>query len=250
MSAPAELCLSNTESLQAQRLKLEMDKIGLSGLSAAQCFGFKDVIVKLTALSEEQLLAFKDELAKLKSRSPIWRAIQVRPTIKQKREAISKLRKVLDAILRFDRSDVKADVAIRDILLGADLASELGDTSKDALAGGHLDIAEWLAHAEKIDALAKRFEEALHAPVKSSKRWGPVPIAPRARLIGTDLPNLYAKVFARKFSPTRTLDIEFVQTCLALLGEASAKGEHIRDCVNLAVKRNREHGRERTSSAI
>jgi hypothetical protein len=247
---PAELGLSDTESLQAQRMKLEMDKIGLPGLSEEQCFGFKDVIAKLTALSEEQLLAFKGKLAKLKSRMPIWRAIQEPPTLKQKQEAISKLRRSLNDIIRFERSSDKADGAIRDILLGADLAPELADTQKDGLVGGHLDVAEWLAHAEKIYALAKQLEEVLHAPVKSSKRWGPVPVPPRARLIGVDLPNLYAKVFARKFSPTRTLDVEFLQTCLALLGEASAKGEHIRDCVKLAGKRNREHSREHASSAI
>ena len=90
MSAPAELGLSDTESLRAQRLKLEMDKIGLPGLSEEQCFGFKDAIAKLISLPEEQLLAFKDGIAKLKSRSPIWRALQERPTVKQKQKAISK----------------------------------------------------------------------------------------------------------------------------------------------------------------
>ena len=237
MSATDELDLSDTESLQARRLKREMDRIGLSGLSEEQCFAFKDVIAKLTALPEEQLLAFKDGIAKLKSRSPIWRALQERPTLKQKQKAISKLRRSLDAILRFDRSDDKADVAIRDILLGADLAAELADAEKDALAGGHLDVAEWLAHAEKINALVKQLDEALPAPVKNSKRVGPVPVGPRTRLIGMDLPNLYAKAFGRKFSPTRTLDLEFVQTCLALLGETPAGGEFIRDCVKVAGKR-------------
>jgi hypothetical protein len=201
------------------------------------------------SLPEEQLLAFKDGIAKLKSRSPIWRALQERPTVKQKQKAISKFKKCLDAILRFERSDVKADVAVRDMLLGADLAAELADTEKDALAGGHLDVAEWLAGAEKINALAKRLEKALHSPVKNSKQAGPVPVAPRARLIGMDLPNLYAKVFGRKFSPTRTLDLEFVQTCLALLGETPAGGEFVRDCVKLAGKRRREHSREGVSSA-
>jgi hypothetical protein len=244
MSAPAELGLSDTESLRAQRLKLEMDKIGLPGLSEEQCFGFQDAIAKLISLPEEQLLAFKDGIAKLKSRSPIWRALPERPTVKQKQKAISKFKKCLDAILRFERSDVKADVAVRDMLLGADLAAELADTEKDALAGGHLDVAEWLAGAKKINALAKRLDKALHSPVKNSKRAGPVPVGPRARLIGMDLPNLYAKVSGRKFSPTRTLDVEFVQTCLALLGETPAGGEFVRDCVKLAGKRRRERSRE------
>jgi hypothetical protein len=211
MSATDELVLSDTESFQARNLKREMDRIGLSGLSEKQCFLFKDVIAKLTALSEEQLLAFKDKLAKLKSRMPIWRALQEPPTLKQKQEAILKLRRSLDAIIRFERSGDKADGAIRDAL------------------GGHLDVAEWLAHAEKINALVKQLDEALSAPAKNSKRVGPVPVAPRTRLIGMDLPNVYAKVFSRKFSPTRTLDLEFVQTCLALLGETPAGGEFIRD---------------------
>ena len=172
MSATDELALSDTESLQARSMKLEMDKIGLSGLSEKQCFLFKDVIAKLTALSEEQLLAFKDKLAKLKSRMPIWRAIQEPPTLKQKREAISKLRRSLNDIIRFERSGDKADGAIRDILLGADLAPELADTQKDALVGGHLDVAEWLAHAEKIYSLVKQLDEALHAPVKNSNGGG------------------------------------------------------------------------------
>jgi hypothetical protein len=206
MSATDELVLSDTESFQARNLKREMDRIGLSGLSEKQCFLFKDVIAKLTALSEEQLLAFKDKLAKLKSRMPIWRALQEPPTLKQKQEAILKLRRSLDAIIRFERSGDKADGAIRDAL------------------GGHLDVAEWLAHAEKINALVKQLDEALSAPAKNSKRVGPVPVAPRTRLIGMDLPNVYAKLFGRKFSPTRTLDLEFVQTCLALLGETPAGG--------------------------
>jgi hypothetical protein len=219
MSARDELDLSDTESLQARSLKREMDRIGLSGLSEKQCFLFKDVIAKLTALSEEQLLAFKDQLAKLKSRMPIWRDLQEPPTLKQKKEARSKLRRSLDAIIRFERSGDKADAAIRDAL------------------GDHLDVAEWLAGAEKIKALV---DEALRPPVKNSKRVGPVPVAPRARLIGMDLPNLYAKVFGRKFSPTRTLDAEFVQTCLALLGETKAGENFIRECVKLARKRARQ----------
>ena len=59
-------------------------------------------------------------------------------------------------------------MAIRDILLGDYLvAPELADTEDDALAGGHLDLAEWLARAKKFNALAKRREAALHAPPKS-----------------------------------------------------------------------------------
>jgi len=194
-----------------------------------------------------QLLAFKDGIAKLKSRSPIWRALQERPTVKQKQKAISKFKKCLDAILRFERSDVKADVAVRDMLLGADLAAELADTEKDALAGGHLDVAEWFAAAKKIDALAKRREAEFHAPVDSSKRPGPVPVGPRTRLIGMDLPSLYAKVFGRKFSPTRTPDVEFVNACLVLLGEGPKeegedyiKANYIKECIDLVRERSRK----------
>ena len=104
--------------------------------------------------------------------------------------------------------------------------------------GVHLDVGGWFAHAEKINALVKHLDEALPAPAKNSKRVGPVPVGPRTRLIGMDLPNLYAKAFGRKFSPTRTLDLEFVQTCLALLGETPAGGEFIRDCVKVAGKRH------------
>ena len=118
MSATDELVLSDMESFRARSLKREMDRIGLSGLSEKQCFLFKDVIAKLTALSEEQLLAFKDKLAKLKSRMPIWRALQEPPTLKQKQEAISRLRRSLDAIIRFERSGDKADGAIRNALDG------------------------------------------------------------------------------------------------------------------------------------
>jgi hypothetical protein len=85
--------------------------------------------------------------------------------------------------------------------------------------------------------LVKQLDEALPAPAKNSKRVGPVPVARRTRLIGMDLPNVYAKLFGRKFSPTRTLDLEFVQTCLALLGETPAGGEFIRDRVKVAGKR-------------
>ena len=91
-----ELTLSDTESLQARCLQREMDKIGLSGLSEAQCLEFEDVIAKLIALPEERLRAFKAGLAKLKSWLPIWEAIQEGPpTLKQKQKAISKLRKGL-----------------------------------------------------------------------------------------------------------------------------------------------------------
>jgi hypothetical protein len=138
----------------------------------------------------------------------------------------------LDTIIRFERSGVKADVAIRDAL------------------DGHLDVAEWLVHAQKINALVKQFDKALPSPAKNSKRVGPVPIGPRTRLIGVDLPNLYAKAFGRKFSPIRTLDVEFVQTCLALLGEDPVEGEYIRDCVKSVGKRCSEHSRERTSNVI
>jgi hypothetical protein len=235
--AMSKLDLSEEERFKARRLKREMDEMGLPGLSEDQCFTFKGVIASLQSLSAEQLLAFRDGIAKVKSRGPIWRALQKRPTLKQKQETILKFRNNLDAVVRFYRSDVKADVAIRDILLGADLAAELADTEEDALTGGHLDVAEWLAGAEKINALAKRLNEALHAPQKKSKRAGPVPVAPRTRLIGMALPNLYAKVFGRRFSPNRAPDIEFVQTCLALLAETKAGENFIRECVKLARKR-------------
>ena len=321
-----ELTLSDTESLQARCLQREMDKIGLSGLSEAQCLEFEDVIAKLIALPEERLRAFKAGLAKLKSWLPIWEAIQEGPpTLKQKQKAISKLRKglaLLDGLapkpkpvalakpkfdeflremgltkyagfdgvrlrrdvpidgmclsdlialeltrtqergvreefakrfpdleesLEFRRSRDKADVAIRDILLGDYLvAPELADTEDDALAGGHLDLAEWLARAKKFNALAKRREAALHAPPKSSKQAGPVPLGPKLRLIGMDLPNLYAKVFCSKYSPTRTLDADFVKTCLALLGERPARDNYILECFKEAGKRSREH----TSGAV
>jgi hypothetical protein len=169
MSATDELDLSEEERFKARRLKREMDEMGLPGLSEDRCFTFKGVIASLEGLSAEQLLAFRDGIAKVKSRGAIWRALQEPPTLKQKQKAISRFRKRLDAILRFDTSDAKADVAIRHILLGADLAAELANTEKDALAGGHLDVAEWLAGAEKINALAKRLEKALHSPVKNSK---------------------------------------------------------------------------------
>ena len=129
-------------------------------------------------------------------------------------------------------------MAIRDILLGDYLvAPELADTEDDALAGGHLDLAEWLARAKKFNALAKRREAALHAPPKSSKQAGPVPLGPKLRLIGMDLPNLYAKVFCSKYSPTRTLDADFVKTCLALLGERPARDNYILECFKEAGKR-------------
>lgn len=232
MSASAELGLSDAESSQAQRLKLDMAKMGLPGLSEDQCFACKDVIAKLKALPQERFLAFKDGIAKLKSRRPIWRAVQERPTIKQKQKSTSSLIKALDTIQRFDRSAVKADVAIQDAL------------------AGHLEVSEWLARAKEIKALAEQLAKALHAPVGNSKRLGPVPIPPRARLIGTDLPNLCDQVFARKFSPTRTLDLEFVKACLALLGETPAKDNYIQDCAKLAGKRCREHGRGLTSNGV
>jgi hypothetical protein len=162
----------------------------------------------------------------------IWRTLQELPTLKQKQEAISRLRGSLDAIIRFERSGEKADVAIRDAL------------------GCHLDVVDWLARAEKINALVKQLDKALSAPAKNSKRVGPVPVGPRTRLIGMDLPNLYTEAFGRKFSPTRTLDLEFLQTCLALLGEAPAGGNYIRDCVKQAGKRCREHSPERMNNAI
>jgi hypothetical protein len=62
MSARDELVLFDTESLQARHLTRETDNIGLTGLSEAQCFEFKDVIAKLRGLTEEGLLAFKDEM--------------------------------------------------------------------------------------------------------------------------------------------------------------------------------------------
>jgi hypothetical protein len=247
MSATDELVLSDTERFGARCLQREMDKIGLPGLSEEQCFTFKDVIAKLIALSEELRLAFKDGLAKLKPRLANWQDLQERPTLKQKKDEISKLRKGLEAILRFDRSDDKAAVAIRDILLGDYLAPELADTEKDALAGGHLDVAEWFAAAKKIDALAKRREAEFHAPVDSSKRPGPVPVGPRTRLFGMDLPSLYAKVFGRKFSPTRTPDVEFVNACLVLLGEGPKeegedyiKANYIKECIDLVRERSRK----------
>ena len=250
-----KLDLSEEERFKARRLKREMDEMGLPGVSEDQCFTFKGVIASLQSLSAEQLLAFRDGIAKVKSRGPIWRALQEPPTLKQKQNAIAKFRKDLDAIRRFaqlgsqkdegregqpPRRHNKSDVAIRDILLGADLAAELADTEEDALTGGHLDVAEWLAGAEKINALAKQLDEALRAPQKKSKRAGPVPVAPRTRLIGMALPNLYAKVFGRRFSPNRAPDIEFVQTCLALLGETKAGENFIRECVKLARKRARQ----------
>jgi hypothetical protein len=119
----SKLDLSEEERFKARRLKREMDEMGLPGLSEDQCFTFKGVIASLQSLSAEQLLAFRDGIAKVKSRGPIWRALQKRPTLKQKQETILKFRNNLDAVVRFYRSDVKADVAIRDILLGADLGS-------------------------------------------------------------------------------------------------------------------------------
>jgi hypothetical protein len=157
------------------------------------------------------------------------------------REEFAKRFPDLEESLEFRRSRDKADAAIRDILLGDYLAPELADTEDDALAGGHLDVAEWLAHAKKINALAKRHEAALHAPAKSSKRAGPVPLGPKHRLIGMDLPNLYAKVFCSKYSPTRTLDADFVKTCLALLGERPARDNYILECFKEARKRSCEH---------
>ena len=162
------------------------------------------------------------------------------------REEFAKRFPDLEESLEFRWSRDKADVAIRDILLGDYLAPELADTEDDALAGGHLDGAEWLAGAKKIYALVKRHEAALHAPAKSSKRVGPVPLGPKLRLIGMDLPNLYAKVFCSKYSPTRTLDPDFVKTCLALLGERPARDNYILECFKEAGKRSREH----TSGAV
>jgi hypothetical protein len=175
----------------------------------------------------------------------------------KKKDAITRFRKNLDGICRFAKSGEKAETAVRDALVGADLAAELADTEEDALVGGHLDLAGWLAGAKKINALAKRFEDALAKRLEeepnvaktSRRRPGPVPLGPRNRLIGEALPGLYAKVFGGKFYPTRTPDIEFVQTCLALLGETPAGGEFVRDCVKLAGKRRRERSREGVSSA-
>ena len=63
----------------------------------------------------------------------------------------------------------------------------------------------------------------------------------KARLIGIYLPNLYTKVFGGKYVPTRAPEIEFVKTCLALMGENPANDEsYIQDCFKLAGKRRRK----------
>jgi hypothetical protein len=84
--AMSKLDLSAEERFKARRLKREMDEMGLPGLSEDQCFTFKGVIASLQGLSAEQLLAFRDGIAKVKSRGPIWRALQERPTLKQKQK--------------------------------------------------------------------------------------------------------------------------------------------------------------------
>jgi hypothetical protein len=96
-----------------------------------------------------------------------------------------------------------------------------------------------LAYAEKTNERAERLEQRLHA--EKPKKAGPVPIAPRTRLIGIYLPDLYTKVFGGKYVPTRGSEIEFVKTCLALMGEKPANDEsYIQDCFKLAGKRRRE----------
>jgi hypothetical protein len=241
-AAEGELPLTDVERSRLKRLRLKMDELGLPGLSVKQYFEFEGVILRLEALPEEQRRVFKGGLTGWKSHLPIWQALQVRPTPKQMQDSIKKLRECLDAIVEFQHSRDRADVAVRDLILGDYLAPELADTEEeDALFGGRLDVAEWLANAKKVNELVERHEGNIHACAKEPKKAGPVPIAPRARLIGIYLPDLYTKVFGGKYVPTRAPEIEFVKTCLALMGEKPANDEsYIQDCFKLAGKRRRK----------
>jgi hypothetical protein len=248
--ATGESDLTDVERSRLKRLRREMHRLRLSGrsrpgrsrLSDRQCLEFEGVIHRLEALPEEQRRVFKGGLTGWKSHLPIWQALQVRPTPKQMQDSIKNLRECLDAIVEFQHSRDRADVAVRDLILGDYLAPELADTEEeDALFGGHLDVAEWLANAKKVNELVERHEGNIHACAKEPKKAGPVPIAPRARLIGIYLPDLYTKVFGGKYVPTRAPEIEFVKTCLALMGEKPANDEsYIQDCFKLAGKRRRE----------
>jgi hypothetical protein len=252
--ATGESDLTDADRSRVKRVRREMHRLRLSGrsrLSDRQCLEFEGVIHRLGALSGDKLLAFKCGLDDWKSHLSIWQALQGRPTPKQMQDSLRKLRKPLDAIVEFQRSADRADVAVRNAL-DCEPALPPPETppppepiegreywERDAKKNGG-----WLAHAEKTNERAERLEQRLHA--EKPKREGPVPVGPRNRLIGIDLPNLYTKVFGSKYSPTRTPEIEFVGTCLALMGEDPAKANYIQECFKKARKRRRE----RLSGAI
>ena len=258
--ATGESDLTDADRSRVKRVRREMHRLRLSGrsrLSDRQCLEFEGVIHRLGALSGDKLLAFKCGLDDWKSHLPIWQALQGRPTPKQMQEPIRKLRKALDAIVEFQRSADRADVAVRNAL-DCEPALPPPETppptepiegreywERDAKKNGvHLYVRGWLADPEKTNERVERLEQRLHA--EKPKREGPVPVGPRNRLIGIDLPNLYTKVFGSKYSPTRTPEIEFVRTCLALMGEDPAKANYIQECFKKARKRRRE----RLSGAI
>jgi hypothetical protein len=247
-AAEGESDLTDADRSRVKGVRREMHRLRLSGrsrLSDRQCLEFEGVIHRLGALSGDKLLVFKCGLDDWKSHLPIWQALQGRPTPKQMQESIRKLRKALDAIVEFQRSADRADVAVRNAL-DCEPALPPPETppppepiegreywERDAKKNGG-----WLAYAEKTNERAERLEQRLHA--EKPKREGPVPVGPQNRLIGIDLPNLYTKVFSGKYVPTRAPEIEFVRTCLALMGEGPTKANYIQECYKLAGKRRRE----------
>jgi hypothetical protein len=253
-AAEGESDLTDADRSRVKRVRREMLRLRLSGrsrLSDRQCLEFEGVIHRLGALSGDKLLVFKCGLDDWKSHLPIWQALQGRPTPKQMQESIRKLRKALDAIVEFQRSADRADVAVRNAL-DCEPALPPPETppppepiegreywERDAKKNGG-----WLTYAEKTNERAERLEQRLHA--EKPKREGPVPVGPQNRLIGIDLPNLYTKVFSGKYVPTRAPEIEFVRTCLALMGEGPTKANYIQECFKRAGKRRRE----RLSGAI
>jgi hypothetical protein len=118
--ATGESDLTDVERSRLKRLRREMHRLRLSGrsrpgrsrLSDRQCLEFEGVIHRLEALPEEQRRVFKGGLTGWKSHLPIWQALQVRPTPKQMQDSIKKLRECLDAIVEFQHSRDRADVAV------------------------------------------------------------------------------------------------------------------------------------------
>ena len=132
--ATGESDLTDTDRSRVKRVRREMHRLRLSGrsrLSDRQCLEFEGVIHRLEALPEEQRRVFKGGLTGWKSHLPIWQALQVRPTPKQMQYSIKNLRECLDAIVEFQHSRDRADVAVRDLILGDYLAPELADTEEE-----------------------------------------------------------------------------------------------------------------------
>jgi hypothetical protein len=118
-AAEGELPLTDVERSRVKRVRCEMHRLRLSGrsrLSDRQCLEFEGVIHQLGVLSGDKLLVFKCGLDDWKSHLPIWQALQGRPTPKQMQNSIRKFSKALDAIVEFQRSADKADVAVRNAL--------------------------------------------------------------------------------------------------------------------------------------